>query len=247
MQSTSNCCSRDSRECKEGLLCRSNRKCVTSAEGQRCSSDFWCPTGFLCSRKSRQCTSDLVPEKDRFPPTPRSKPCSSTLDCDYSVRCLNGVCLPRSMDFVCKDDLFNRAEPRMRCFAGVQVVGAEGQPWESKYPCFLWLTCRDGLCLPSRNEDTVMSLYMTHSVFERILGSYIGAGLIKPGLTEKPLRSGHFGRLFSSKAGSCTESSSIYLGLIERHHCRCSGNPSCPPFSTYGKHSLCTSPGHDEE
>lgn len=118
--------------------------CVKYAEGQRCMSDFWCPEGLQCSKKSRQCTTALLPPQDRFPAAPRLKPCSITLDCDYILWCLNGVCLPRALGWSCGPTRL--AVHVLRCIEGVQVLGTEGMLRNDEFECYLGMGCRSGRC-----------------------------------------------------------------------------------------------------
>lgn len=91
----------DGRECKEGFVCGSDKKCAKSAEGQRCLSDFWCPKGMQCSKKSKNCTASIVPPQDRLPFVARSIPCSTSLDYP-SAFWINEVCLPRPLGCSCE-------------------------------------------------------------------------------------------------------------------------------------------------
>lgn len=143
---------RDGLECKKGHICGWSRKCVGSAEGQRCLSDFWCLEGTQCSKKSQKCTSSVVPPEDRFPATPRSNSCSSMMDCAMHLRCFNGVCVPEKMGTACTNSPI-RPESHMRCTGGVQVVGTAVRPCNSSYQCFHGLTCRFGRCAPIKLGD----------------------------------------------------------------------------------------------
>lgn len=114
--------SRDWRECENGLLCGSSKYCVKSVEGQRCQSDYWCPEGYLCSKKTWECTASIVGQVDRFRPVARAMKCISSTDYYTTEACINGVCLPFNLGEVY--EIFNSSRPKGRsvfCEDGVLV------------------------------------------------------------------------------------------------------------------------------
>lgn len=148
----------DGRECKVGLVCGSSRVCAKSAEGQRCLSNFWCPTGAQCHMYNRKCTFGIVPPRARFPPVTRSQKCRWLTDCSYGTPCINGICLPRMLAWTCTPPGFAigaHCDPS----TGIQVEGTLGKPCGSTRQCFIGLSCDGGTCKPSQVGSICSSRY----------------------------------------------------------------------------------------
>lgn len=109
---------RDGRECETGLVCGTSKKCTKSAEGQRCNSNYWCPAGFRCSKKSGTCRKGLIPPAERFPAVWRASSCQWVTDCKNGFYCRNGVCLPHTLGWACKGYRFQGGTA---CIGGVIV------------------------------------------------------------------------------------------------------------------------------
>ena len=144
----------DGAECADGLICGTAKKCVKSAYGQRCRSNYWCPAGLECHMYTNRCAYPKdVPARARYPAVRRAPKCRTRVDCaqqtipfDRNHFCFNGICLPRTLGWACTPG------PRLTgtfCDGGIEIEGTLGNRCSNSRNCLFGLVCQGGICVNS--------------------------------------------------------------------------------------------------
>lgn len=136
-----------------GLICGYNRRCARNSEGQRFESDFWCPKGASCERRSKTCTYNITTriDTDFIAVNSRAVACKTKSDCLYGevkgltlydTECLNGVSLPVSIGENCTGLTYGLTN-QMDCVQDKNTPRTLGNSCKIGPQCYQGLTCEN--------------------------------------------------------------------------------------------------------